>query len=93
MYICVLMSIFNGKDGWAKKIEEFVNQKHLQDVDEEYDDTLRDIVISKALSGSAPVLDRQSQYLTQYYQEMINQNYILMRQNQETIRLLRESNK
>lgn len=84
------MSIFNGKDGWAKKVEEFVNEKHLRSVDKEYNDALRDIVITKSLSGSAPVLDRQSQYLTQYYQEMIEQNYILMRQNQEIINLLKE---
>lgn len=84
------MSIFNGKDGWSKKVEEFINEKHLQTVDEEYNDALRDIVITKSLSGSAPILDRQSQYLTQYYQEMIDQNYILMRQNQEIIDLLKE---
>ncbi|MGM9909701.1 MAG: hypothetical protein ACI31O_07705 [Limosilactobacillus vaginalis] len=84
------MSIFNGKDGWSKKVEQFVNEKHLQNVDKEYNDALRNIVISKSLFGSAPVLDRQSQYLTQYYQEMIDQNYILMRQNQEIIDLLKE---
>lgn len=87
------MSIFNGKDGWSKDVENFVNEKHLQEVDEDYDDALRDIAISKKLSGKAPVLDRQAQYLTQYYQEMINQNYILMRQNQEIINLLRRNSK
>lgn len=87
------MSIFNGKDGWNKDVEKFINENNLQDVDKEYDDALRNIVISKKLSGKAPVLDRQSQYLTQYYQEMINQNYILMRQNQEIINLLRHNNK
>ena len=86
------MSIFNGKDGWSKKVEHFVNEKHLQNVDKEYNDALRDIVISKSLFVSAPVLDRQSQYLTQYYQEMIDQNYILMRQNQEIIDLLKRKN-
>ena len=49
------MSIFNGKDGWSKKVEHFVNEKHLQNVDKEYNDALRDIVISKSLFGSAPV--------------------------------------
>lgn len=83
------MSIFNDKDGWNKDVEKFINENNLQDVDKEYDDALRNIVISKKLSGTAPVLDRQSQYLTQYYQEMINQSYILIRQNQEIINLLK----
>lgn len=86
------MSIFNGKDGWKKDVDKFVNENNLQNVDEEYDDALRKIAISKKLSMSAPVLDRQSQYLTQYYQEMIEQNYILMRQNQEIIDQLRKLN-
>lgn len=79
------MSIFNGKDGWAKTVNKFVEENSLQEVDKDYDDALRRIAISKSLSSSAPVLDRQSQYLTQFYQEMIEQNYILMRQNQEII--------
>lgn len=87
------MSIFNGKDGWTKYTKEFVESKNLQQVDKDFDDALERIAIRRKLSGSAPVLDRQSQYLTQYYQEMIEQNYILMRQNQEIINLLRESNK
>lgn len=87
------MSIFNGKDDWAKYTKEFVESKNLQQVDKDFDDALERIAIRRKLSGSAPVLDRQSQYLTQYYQEMIEQNYILMRQNQEIINLLRESNK
>ncbi|GGI64211.1 hypothetical protein [Limosilactobacillus caviae] len=86
------MSIFNGKDGWKKDVDKFVDENNLQDVDKEYDDALRKIAISKKLSGSAPILDRQSQYLTQYYQEMIEQNYILMRQNQEIINQLRKLN-
>lgn len=86
------MSIFNGKDGWQKDIDKFVDENNLQEINKEYDDTIRKIVIARKLSMSAPVLDRQSQYLTQYYKEMINQNYILMRQNQEIINQLRKQN-
>lgn len=84
------MSIFNGKDGLVKPVKEFVEEKHLQSVDRDYDDALRNIVFNRKLSSKAPILDRQSQYLTQYYQEMIDQNYIIMRQNQEIINLLKE---
>lgn len=84
------MSIFNGKNGWDKDVEEFIESNNLQNIDEDYKDALKRIAINKKLSGSAPVLDRQSQYLTHFYQEMIDQNYILMRQNQEIIDLLRE---
>lgn len=87
------MSIFNGKDGWAKKVNKFVEENNLQEVDKDYGDALRRIAINKNLSSSAPVLDRQSQYLTQFYKEMIEQNYILMRQNQEIIKLLKERDK
>lgn len=86
------MSIFNGKDGWAKYTKEFVESKNLQQVDEDFDDALRKIAINRKLSSSAPVLDRQSQYLTHFYQEIIEQNYILMRQNQEIINQLRKLN-
>ncbi|MDD6432333.1 MAG: hypothetical protein PUF79_04320 [Lactobacillaceae bacterium] len=86
------MSIFNGKDGWAKYTKEFVESKNLQQVDEDFDDALRRIAINRKLSSSAPVLDRQSQYLTHFYQEIIEQNYILMRQNQEIINQLRKLN-
>lgn len=86
------MSIFNGKDGWAKYTKEFVESKNLQQVDEDFDNALRRIAINRKLSSSAPVLDRQSQYLTHFYQEIIEQNYILMRQNQEIINQLRKLN-
>lgn len=86
------MSIFNGKDGFQKDVDKFIEENHLQKVSNDYEDALRDIAIAKNLTSSAPVLDRQAQYLTQYYQEMIKQNYILMRQNQEIINLLRSRN-
>lgn len=40
------MSIFNGKDGWAKTVNKFVEENSLQEVDKDYDDALRRIAIS-----------------------------------------------
>ena len=86
------MSIFNGKDGYAKKKDQYISDHGLSGLDPETLNYVRDkIALDELLNGAYPTFSSNDAKTLNHNLEIIKeQNWIKIRQNDEIIKLLKK---
>lgn len=88
------MSIFNGKDGFAKVKDKYIEENHLETLDDDIIKSIKDMAVAEKLTGAYPTFTSNDTKTIFHELLMIKQqNWITIRQNQEIINQLRKLNK
>ena len=87
------MSIFNGKDGFAKVKDKYIEENHLETFDDDIIKSIKDMAVAEKLTGAYPTFTSNDTKTIFHELLMIKQqNWITIRQNQEIINQLRKLN-
>ncbi|QDR72142.1 hypothetical protein FOD75_03075 [Limosilactobacillus reuteri] len=87
------MSIFNGKDGFAKAKNEYIEENSLKDLDDDILKSIKDMAVAEKLTGAYSTFTSNDTKALFHELLMIKQqNWIKIRQNQEMINQLRKLN-
>lgn len=87
------MSIFNGKDGFAKVKDKYIEENHLETLDDDIIKSIKDMAVTEKLTGAYPTFTSNDTKTIFHELLMIKQqNWITIRQNQEIINQLRKLN-
>lgn len=87
------MSIFNGKDGFAKVKDKYIEENHLETLDDDIIKSIKDMAVAEKLTGAYPTFTSNDTKTIFHELLMIKQqNWITIRQNQEIINQLRKLN-
>lgn len=87
------MSIFNGKDGFAKVKDKYIEENHLETLDDDIIKSIKDMAVDEKLTGAYPTFTSNDTKTIFHELLMIKQqNWITIRQNQEIINQLRKLN-
>lgn len=87
------MSIFNGKDGFAKAKDKYIEENHLETLDDDIIKSIKDMAVAEKLTGAYPTFTSNDTKTIFHELLMIKQqNWITIRQNQEIINQLRKLN-
>lgn len=87
------MSIFNGKDGFAKDKDKYIEENHLETLDDDIIKSIKDMAVAEKLIGAYPTFTSNDTKTIFHELLMIKQqNWITIRQNQEIINQLRKLN-
>lgn len=88
------MSIFNGKDGFAKVKDKYIEENHLETLDDDIIKSIKDMAVAEKLTGAYPTFTSNDTKTIFHELLMIKQqNWITIRQNQEIINQLKRLNK
>lgn len=88
------MSIFNGKDGFAKVKDKYIEENHLETLDDDIIKSIKDMAVAEKLTGAYPTFASNDTKALFHELRMIKQqNWITIKQNQEIINQLKKLNK
>ena len=88
------MSIFNGKDGFAKVKDKYIEENHLETLDDDIIKSIKDMAVAEKLTGAYPTFTSNDTKALFHELRMIKQqNWITIKQNQEIINQLKKLNK
>lgn len=87
------MSIFNGKNGFAKYENKYIEENHLENLDSDILNTVKEMAIAEKYTGAYPTFtSNDTKTLFHELKILKKQNWIKIRQNQEIINQLRKLN-